>query len=845
METEGVQIGDLTDHELIGEGGCGVVFRVWDGAGNALALKIFDDATVNRELLEKTTRRLRAGDWPDGVLPVIAADLRGAPAFRLMPLIEEAAGDHARKPRSLQHRLDGHPGIDSWKFLRALARALAAMHSRGVTHGNLKPGNVFLDETGAPLLADWALGNMPGLRRQEFTDALIYQPPEQLRGADAYLEPAGQRWDVFAFGVLAFRLLTGKFPRCHETFSQVAPPVGETRREGLRADLPRIAANLEAQPEVRWPEGKTGELENGMRECISRCLELDPLKRPANMMEVAAGLDVVERDLVARREREELLNQRRHAEQKLRSTRFGIGVAAACALGLAGLWQMEKTRLSDEHARHQHESVALMGDIQSAQSAKSMAENKVAEMDETLAAERKAWLASLEASRKEGDRLFTWAMEKDRRKLPPLDGRAFRLKQLESAIADFLSKTGEVPDLIVERARAQLQLAEISISAGDAEAAKSRFETALKIWESLPMPADLKFRLAVDSLQLALLLQANADPETMEAFASARKAIDAVPRDQVEAPDMDRMLATLDFHEAKLLAARGDETKALEQVMRATQTLNRISALRPDSAILRSELAACRLSSAAILDDMGNPGDATDVRKLASEELRKLVDKNPDDPAPRLELAGCYGAMAEASSLAGSDAETEALSANAIKLLDEVLARLPENPDAVSRKAALLGLRAGMLRDRGLASEAMKNYDEGIRMLEAARAFVPGDASVSYQLALLWWQKGRMAGASGGREEEIALLGRARDLLGSLDASRPVSGPSPAQLKRSGAYLAGDLGHALQLANRKGDAARAFASAVSLWEALVKSRPESEEYQEGLAWSRRRMADLK
>jgi eukaryotic-like serine/threonine-protein kinase len=845
METEGVKIGDLTGHELIGEGGCGAVFRVKDADGNALALKIFDDTTINRELLEKTTLRLRSNGWPEGVLPVIASDLRGGPAFRLMPLMADGRGEGAPRPRSLQHKLDEHPGIDSWKLLRALARGLSAMHSRGVTHGNLKPGNVFLDESGAPLLADWALGNMPGLRRFEFTDAVLYQPPEQLREANAYLESAGQRCDVFAFGVMAYRVLTGSFPRCDETFSQVAPPLGETRREGLRADLPRIAGNLEGQPEVRWAEQNPGELENGMRGWISRCLELDPLKRPANMMEVAAGLDAVEQELEARRERGELLDQRRHAEQKLRSARFGIGVAAALVIGLAGLWQMEKTRLFDEKIRHKQESLALMGDIQSTHSEKSMAEIKVAEAEETLVKERKAWIASLEESRQAGDWLFTWAMEKDRRKLPPLDGRDIRLKQLESHFTDFLTKTGEVPDLIEERAHAHLQLAEISISSGDSVAATSRFEAARKILESLPMTADLKFRLASDSLLLALLRQANADPQTNEAFASAKEAFAGLPRAEVDADRMDRMLAALDFHEAKLLAARGDETKALEQLMRATQTLNRVSALRPDSAILRSELAACHLSSAAILDDMGNSGDAADVRKLASVELRKLVDKNPDDPAPRLELAGCYGAMAEAASLAGDDAESGSLSDKAIKLLDELLSRHPDNSEAVSRKAAQLGLRAGIMRDRGQAAEAMRNYDDGIRMLEALRATSPGDATVSYQLALLWWQKGRMAGASGGRDEEIALLGRARDLLASLDASKPVAGPSPAQLRRSAAYLAGDLGHALQLANRKGDALRAFTNAVSLWEALVKSRPQSEEYQEGLAWSRRRLADLK
>jgi tetratricopeptide (TPR) repeat protein len=308
---------------------------------------------------------------------------------------------------------------------------------------------------------------------------------------------------------------------------------------------------------------------------------------------------------------------------------------------------------------------------------------------------------------------------------------------------------------------------------------------------------------------------------------------------------MDQLLAILDFHEAKLLAARGQDTKALEQLMRATQTLNRISEQRPDSAILRSELAGCYLSSATILEGMGNLGDAREVRTLASVEIRKLREKNPDDPALQLELAGCYGGMAEAAMLSGDIAGAESLSREAMKLLDQLLAAQPENTEAISRKAAQLGLQAGILRDRGLAAEAMRNFDEGIRMLEAIRASSPGDAMVSYRLALLWWQKGRMVGTTGGRDEEIALICNARDLLGSLEAAPQVSGPLPEQLQRSGAYLAGDLGHALQLANRKGDAARAFTAAVALWEGLQASRPQSEEYQEGLIWSRQRLEDLK
>ena len=409
----------------------------------------------------------------------------------------------------------------------------------------------------------------------------------------------------------------------------------------------------------------------------------------------------------------------------------------------------------------------------------------------------------------------------------------------------FQMPNADSPPASHERARVRLQLAEISLAAGDAAAATTRLDEALRNWKDVAMTADLKFRMATNSLLLALLRQSHADPETGAAFTAARAALAKVPRSEVDADRMDQLLAILDFHEAKLLAAGGDDTKALEQLMRATQTLNRIAEQRPDTAILRSELAACYLSSATILEGMGNLGDAREVRTLAAAELVKLRTANPGDPAIRLELAGCYGAMAEAAMLAGDVTGADSLSLEALKLLDQLLVEQPDHNEAASRKAAQLGLRAGILRDRGQAAEAMKHFDEGIRMLESLRASSPGDAMAAYRLALLWWQKGRVAGTTGSREDEIAMLGRARDLLGSLETSNSVSGPLPEQLQRTGAYVAGDLGHALQLANRKGDAARVFEAAVTLWQGLLKSRPENEEYQEGLSWSRQRLEDLK
>ena len=55
-------------------------------------------------------------------------------------------------------------------------------------------------------------------------------------------------------------------------------------------------------------------------------------------------------------------------------------------------------------------------------------------------------------------------------------------------------------------------------------ASTRRLADALEAWSSLPMDADLKFRVATNSLWLALLRQSNSDPETGTAFALARKA---------------------------------------------------------------------------------------------------------------------------------------------------------------------------------------------------------------------------------------------------------------------------------------------------------------------------------
>ncbi len=835
----------LIPGKLIGRGGCGRVFATKDSVGAECAVKFFEEKAISRQLLEKMTARLTTGGWPSGVMPVAAADFKSLQPFWLMPLVAGLADESDPTPRNLQNLLREHPGTGSWKLVRSLARALARMHQRRVAHANLKPGNVFIDADGEVLLSDWAMGNVPGTRHFTFTDAVLYQPPEQLRNPADYLDEAGYRWDVFSFGVMAYRILTGKFPRCHDTFNFVAPPPGEPCKDGIQADLGKIAKNLEARPAVIWPEAASNPLEVAFREWIDHCLPLDPLERPATMMEVVAGFELLENQAAAAAEREGLMDQRRHAERRGWRALFFVGVATTVAVVLGCLWLLTDRQLLKERTERDRETQSLKSAVDSAISAGADAKAKMAAAQQAQAYEQEMSLARLEASRLIGDRLFAWAMEKGNRLLPPLDGRELRLKQLERYFEDFLTRTAEIAALADERARIRLQLSEISLAAGDAPAASKRLAESLTAWAGLPLDAELKFRLANHSLLLALVRQANADPEAELAFVAARKALTEVPQTEVDADRLNQLLAILDFHEAKILAARGEDAKALEQLLHATQTLNRIADQRPDAAILRSELAGCYLSSSTILEGMGKLGDARELRVLAVVELVKLLKDQPDDFALRLELAGCYSATAESAMLSGDIVGAESMSKEAMKFLDQLVVEQPDNAEAVARKASQLGLRAGIQRDRGLSAEALKDYEEGIRMLEAIRASAPGNALVSYRLALLWWQKGRMLGMAGQRQEEISLIQKARDLLAKLESGPASNGPRPEQLQSSGAYLLGDLGHALQLANRKDESSRAFTDAVALWQRLLASRPRSEEYNEALVWCRQRLDDLK
>jgi eukaryotic-like serine/threonine-protein kinase len=92
-----------------------------------------------------------------------------------------------------------------------IAAGLAHAHQRGVVHRDLKPANVLFDAEGRAKIADFGIARTRGATGLTEAGTVLgtaaYISPEQARGDQA--TPSS---DVYAFGVILFRMLTGRLP---------------------------------------------------------------------------------------------------------------------------------------------------------------------------------------------------------------------------------------------------------------------------------------------------------------------------------------------------------------------------------------------------------------------------------------------------------------------------------------------------------------------------------------------------------------------------------------------------------------------------------------------------------
>jgi serine/threonine protein kinase len=280
--------GDFRVVEPLKHGGMGSVYvveQLQTGARRALKLmhpQLVQDPKFRRRFEQEA--RIGAQIPSEHVVQVIAAgvDATSGSAWLVMELLEGEDLDTCLRRRGQL------PQAEAMEVLGQLCHALGAAHSVGIVHRDLKPANIFLAvarRRGVPFtvkVLDFGIAKIVAESSTTHTEAVgspMWMAPEQTT-QDHEILPAT---DVWALGLLTFRLLTGRY------YWKAPNKPGATTamlfREILIEPLPSAAQ--------RAAEHGVAGLPKGFDSWFARCVAREPHARYPNAADAFTALEKI------------------------------------------------------------------------------------------------------------------------------------------------------------------------------------------------------------------------------------------------------------------------------------------------------------------------------------------------------------------------------------------------------------------------------------------------------------------------------------------------------------------------------------------------------------------------
>lgn len=252
--------------DVLGSGGMGVAYRAEDTRlGRTVALKFLlpqytRDAEAQRRFVHEA-RAASALEHPN-VCTVLEVGESEHGLYIVMP---------AYPGETLRHRLARDGALapaDAIDITSQLLRGLAAAHAAGITHRDLKPGNVVILPDGTVRILDFGLAKVrdlqlsaPGVR----PGTVAYMSPEQLEARDV-----DHRADLWSAGVVLYEMLTG------------------VRPFGGGHDLSTVYSILHDEPAP--PSARAPDVPGHLDQVVARLLRKDAKERFASAADVLAVL---------------------------------------------------------------------------------------------------------------------------------------------------------------------------------------------------------------------------------------------------------------------------------------------------------------------------------------------------------------------------------------------------------------------------------------------------------------------------------------------------------------------------------------------------------------------------
>jgi len=268
--TPGTLLGRYRLLERAGAGGMSEVWRAEDQTlHRTVAVKVIHDPiAADPTFAERFLReaRLVAGLEHPNILAVYdfgTAPLEGKEvSYLVMPLVSGG---------SLKERITGPVSpVQAVPWLAAIAAALDHAHAKGILHRDVKPGNVLLDTSGRPLLADFGLARSADSVSGLTATGTVMGTPSYMAPEQAMGKALDARADQYALACIAFEMLTGRVP--------------------FKADTPLGVLHQHVSVPPEPVTSYVGGLPPGVDDILSRALAKDAWRRYGSCTELVEAL---------------------------------------------------------------------------------------------------------------------------------------------------------------------------------------------------------------------------------------------------------------------------------------------------------------------------------------------------------------------------------------------------------------------------------------------------------------------------------------------------------------------------------------------------------------------------
>ncbi|MBI5932682.1 MAG: serine/threonine protein kinase [Chloroflexi bacterium] len=220
---------------------------------------------VYREFFQREAEVIAALEHPN-IVPVYDFGWHGQQPYIVMRYMKGGSLEDQLKKGEVKLN-------EAARIFKRVASALDAAHARGIVHRDIKPSNILFDSAGEAFLSDFGIAKSKSIADDEgewMVGTPAFMSPEQVTGAIV-----DGRADIYALGVVLYRLLTGQLPFAADSTTalinaHVNRPIPDVRTIGQ--NIPSVwqevvGKSMAKDPNERYPTA--GDFARDVEEVVS------------------------------------------------------------------------------------------------------------------------------------------------------------------------------------------------------------------------------------------------------------------------------------------------------------------------------------------------------------------------------------------------------------------------------------------------------------------------------------------------------------------------------------------------------------------------------------------------